>query len=93
MVQSAEDAELSQEGVMHYRITVKGLLDPRWTAWFAGMQFTYRENNTTMSGPVRDQSELHGMLTRLRDLNLTLLSLHCLDVPTAPDRPEKNSSI
>ena len=75
---------------MHYRITVKGLLDPRWASWFAGMTFTHQGNNTTMSGPVRDQSELHGMLARLWDLNLTLLSLHCLDVPAESDEPENN---
>ena len=57
----------------YYRIKIKGLLEPRWSDWFAGMNITYEENATLLSGSVTDQSALHGLLNRIRDLNLPLL--------------------
>ncbi|HKJ66569.1 MAG TPA: hypothetical protein VKA68_01325 [bacterium] len=64
-----------------YQITIKGVLDDQWRELLEDMTFTHNGHNTTMTGPVRDQAELHGMLARLRDLNLTLLSLQCLELP------------
>lgn len=62
----------------HYEITVQGVLDPRWSAWFDGMQLTSdAAGRTTISGPVADQAALHGLLTRVRDLGLTLLAVRC----------------
>ena len=62
----------------HYEITVQGVLDPRWSAWFDGMQLTSdAAGRTTISGPVADQAALHGLLTRIRDLGLTLLDVRC----------------
>jgi hypothetical protein len=55
-----------------YRIKVKGLLDEKWLDWFEGMTITYEENATVLEGPIPDQTALHGILTRIRDLNLTL---------------------
>ena len=58
-----------------YEIRLKGLLDPHWD-WLAG--FTVIHSNpdeTLLSGPIVDQAALHGMLARIRDLNLTLLSV------------------
>jgi len=57
----------------YYRIRIKGRLDPKWSDWFAGMKIMYKENTTLLSGPVTDQSALHGLLNRIRDLNLPLL--------------------
>jgi hypothetical protein len=62
----------------YYEITVQGVLDPRWSAWFDGMQLTSdAAGRTTISGPVADQAALHGLLTRIRDLSLTLLDVRC----------------
>lgn len=57
----------------YYRIKVKGRLEPKWSDWFDGMEIAYEENCTLMTGPVADQSSLHGLLNRIRDLNLPLL--------------------
>lgn len=63
-----------------YEITVQGVLDPRWSAWFDGLQLTSdAAGRTTISGPVADQAALHGLLTRIRDLGLTLLEVRCSD--------------
>jgi len=63
-----------------YEITVQAVLDPRWSAWFDGLQLTSdAAGRTTISGPVADQAALHGLLTRIRDLGLTLLDVRCSD--------------
>jgi len=59
-----------------YVIRVKGHLDPFWQAWFENLVITHESEGTTLlSGPIKDQAELWGMLIRMRDLGLTLLSL------------------
>ncbi len=59
-----------------YVIRVQGLLDPRWSEWFEGMTVTPTEaGDTLIAGPVSDQATLHGLLARVRDLNLVLLSV------------------
>ncbi len=60
----------------YYEIKVKGHLDERWSEWFAGLKLTHLEGDVTLiSGQLPDQAALHGLLERIRDLNLTLLSL------------------
>jgi hypothetical protein len=59
-----------------YEIRVKGRLDTRWESWFQGLSFRFEEENTVLRGPVADQACLHGILERIRDLNLTLLSVN-----------------
>ena len=60
-----------------YRIRVKGRLDERWSDWFNGFTISYpAEDETLLSGPVRDQAALHGMLAKIRDLGLSLLSIN-----------------
>ena len=72
---------------MRYEIRIKALLDARWAAWFGGMSLTTERNGTTvLSGPVVDQAELHGLLQKVRDLGLPLLSVTCLDLDL-PDVP------
>lgn len=59
-----------------YHIRVKGLLDEKWTAWFDGLEISPQENGETLlSGALTDQSELFGMLTKINNLGLILLSL------------------
>ncbi len=61
---------------MHYEITIEGILDPRWSAWFDGMRLTSDATGcTTLAGPVADQAALHGLLARIRDLGLPLLEV------------------
>lgn len=57
-----------------YQIIVKGHIDHRWSDWFEGMTITHQsDGDTTLFGPVRDQAALHGVLEKVRDLNLTIL--------------------
>ena len=64
-----------------YEILVQGLLDPPRAEWFEGMTLTPVENGehglacTRITGPIVDQPALHGLLAKIRDLNLTLLSV------------------
>ena len=63
-----------------YEIRVKGQLDPRWSEWFDGLQITNEPNGeAVLSGYIQDQAALHGMLARVRDLNLQLISVTSAD--------------
>ena len=67
---------------VHYEITVEGILDPRWSAWFDGMQLTSdAAGRTTIARPVADQAALHGLLARIRDLGLPPLALRRTEPP------------
>ena len=60
----------------YYEIKIRGHLGPRWSEWFADLQLTHLEGNETLlSGLLPDQAALHGLLERIRDLNLTLVSV------------------
>lgn len=57
-----------------YQIRVEEHLEGRWSHWFDGLRLTHhRDGTTTLSGPVADQAALHGLLAKVRDLNLTLI--------------------
>ena len=63
-----------------YEIRVKGILDGRWTAWFEDLQISQRRGaKPSSAGPVADQAALHGLLTKVRDLGLFLISVRHLD--------------
>jgi hypothetical protein len=75
----------------YYEIKIKGYLDQRWSDWLAGLQLTYLEGNETLlSGSLPDQGALHGLLERIRDLNLTLISVTCN--PSATQDSDTESS-
>jgi hypothetical protein len=62
---------------VRYEIRVEGILDEHWSAWFDGMQVTSdRNGETVIAGPVTDQAALHGLLAKVRDLGLPLISVH-----------------
>ena len=59
-----------------YEIRVKGTLDEKWSDWFDGFTIAPQANDETLlTGPVADQAALHGILTKIRDLGLPLLSV------------------
>ena len=63
-----------------YEIRVDGHLDDRWVAWFDGLTLTHEgDGTTTLRGPVVDQTALHGLLQRIRDLGLPLVSVTTID--------------
>ncbi len=69
---------------MIYQIRIKGQLGREWSDWFGGLAITLEENgDTLLTGPVVDQAALHGLLKKVRDLGLTLISVS----PVEPDPP------
>ena len=67
---------------MVYQIRVKGHLGPRWTEWFGDMTITLEDNgDTLLSGPVVDQAALHGLLRKVRDLGMPLISAIRVEPP------------
>ena len=70
-----------------YEIRLKGHLEARWTEWFDGLAITLDENgNTLLSGSLADQAALHGILKKVRDLGLTLLSVNSVEPDTKEGR-------
>ncbi len=62
---------------MVYQIRVEGHLGSEWTDWFGGLTVTLEDNGETLlTGPVADQAALHGLLKRVRDLGLPLISVN-----------------
>ena len=60
----------------YYEILVRGQLDSHWSAWIEGLRLTALENGETLiAGPVQDQAALHGILAKIRDLDLHLLAV------------------
>ena len=60
-----------------YEIKIHGHLDTKWSEWFYGMTITHEgDGTTTLSGPLPDQTVLHSVLDRIRDMNLPLLSVN-----------------
>ena len=65
---------------MRYEIRVRGVLDAHWSAWFDELRITREPGDVAvLTGPVADQAALHGLLARVRDLALPLLSVRRLD--------------
>ncbi|WP_204331244.1 hypothetical protein [Geodermatophilus sabuli] len=79
------------DGPLGYEIRVRGHLAARWAAWFDGLRITTEDDGTTLlRGPVPDQAALHGVLQRLRDTGLPLLSLR--QVPSDGGSPPEITS-
>ena len=69
---------------VRYELRIEGHLDEHWSAWFGGLTLIREDDGTTtLRGGVTDQAELHGLLTKLRDLGITLISLASIE--SVPD--------
>ena len=63
-----------------YVLRVNGHLDQHWAAWFGGLVLTREDDgSTSLTGAIADQAELHGLLTKIRDLGVTLISVAVVD--------------
>jgi hypothetical protein len=63
-----------------YEIRLKGHLDGRWAAWFDGLSLSRESDGTTIvHGPIADQAALHGLLQKVRDTGLPLVSVTCVE--------------
>jgi hypothetical protein len=71
-----------------YRFRLDGHLDQRWSAWFGGLRLVHEPDGTTsLTGVVPDQAQLHGLLTKIRDLGVTLISVEAVDPDRSPGTP------
>jgi len=70
-------------GPARYEIRVADVLDDRWAAWFGGLQISGQGKETVICGMLADQSALHGLLAKVRDLGLCLISVRRLDTDQA----------
>jgi len=70
----------ASSGPARYEIRVAGVLDSRWAGWFDGLQVSGQGEETVICGLLADQPALHGLLTKVRDLGLCLISVRRLGV-------------
>ena len=69
-----------REAPAAYRLRVAGHLDDHWAPWFGDLALTHEDDGTTsLTGVVADQAELHGLLAKIRDLGVTLISVAGVD--------------
>ena len=79
-----------------YEIRLKGHLDARWAAWFDGLSITHEGDGTTViHGKLVDQAALHGVLRKVRDVGLPLISVSRVapDHPDAPPTPDRSPPV
>ena len=81
---SQHKSGISLDQSIAYQIEIQGRLEERWSPWFDDMDITVKSDTsgptvTTISGMVADQSALHGLLNRIRDLGIPLLSVQLMD--------------
>ncbi|MDV2988856.1 MAG: hypothetical protein P3T54_01665 [Dehalogenimonas sp.] len=82
MMSNEFEPKPTQDKPLIYQIRIKGHLGCQWTVWFEGLTITLGDNgDTLLTGPVTDQAAMHGLLKKLRDLGLPLVSIcplgHC----------------
>jgi hypothetical protein len=83
----------THDPALRYEIRVAGRLGPRWSAWFDGMTVaTHDDGTTAIRGPVADQAALHGLLQKLRDVGVPLVSLTQIPSDEPGDRPARTRS-
>jgi hypothetical protein len=80
------DRSPRRQAPARYAIRVDGRLDDHWSGWFGDLTLTHeRDGTTSLSGPVSDQAELHGLLIKVRDLGITLPSVAAIDPSDSAD--------
>ena len=67
-----------------YEIRIQGTLSPDWAEWFEGMEIRQDKEQTILRGRIVDQAALHGLLSKVRNLNLTLLSMNPVCTSKSP---------
>lgn len=73
------DSQTNDEQPMIYEVRIGSHLDSQWTGWFDGLAITLADNgDTLLRGPIVDQAALYGLLRKVRDLGLPLLSVICV---------------
>jgi hypothetical protein len=80
-----------------YRIQVQGCVDPRWSDWFSGLVVAQQQDTggvpeTVLTGPVPDQAALRGILNKLWDLNLILVSVERVSLPVESEPTHEHST-
>ena len=80
----------TSSNIQVYEIRLQGQLEARWQAWFDGLSISLDEHgNTLLSGPLADQAALHGLLKKVRDLGLPLLSVNQVQINQTNQNKEK----
>lgn len=80
---NAENTRPSSHGPRGYQIKIGGRLSEKWAEWFDGLSITHTEHNETLiTGLVVDQAALQGLLKKIRDLGLPLLSVNPVELQT-----------
>lgn len=75
-------------------IRIKGSIDKAWSKWFEDLSITYSRNDETiLTGTVRDKAALYGLISRLRDLGLTLLSVNYLEKETNSSHSRRSDEL
>jgi hypothetical protein len=74
---------------VRYEIRVGGVLDDRWADWFGGLQVSSDGTQTVIAGVLPDQPALYGLLAKVRDLGLSLISVRQLDADDAGDQAQQ----
>ena len=96
MMSNEQKSEDDSDQPKVYQIRIKGHLSQQWQDWFEGLTITLEEDgNTLLSGPVVDQSALHGILKKIRDLGMPLLSINSIgpNQSTNPDARQVKGDI
>jgi hypothetical protein len=76
-----------------YQIRLKEQLDSHWSAWFGGLTVTTEANGETLlTGEVVDQAALHGLFSKIRDLQLTLISVYPLKADSLSEREARKEN-
>lgn len=82
--QTSQESDGNQAVI--YQIRIKGYLGPQWSEWFDGLTITLEEDgNTLLTAVFEDQAELHGVLKKIRDLGIPLLSVNIVGRSLAGD--------
>ena len=77
-----------------YQIRLKEQLDQHWSSWLGGLRVIHEANGeTVLTGEVIDQAALHGLLSKVRDLHLTLISVSPLEVDSPSKEEAKGQSL